>query len=187
VRAGVGLHLMDRQPEQARAALNTIREASAEALREVRSVLDALYPTGEGAPRGPAPGLERLAELTADAGLQVHTTVSGRPRELPAEIDRAAYRIVQEALTNVRRHAGPGASATVIIEYREDSLSVQVDDDGSAPVELGEGSGIGGMRERGTALGGTLSAGPLLDGGWRVRADLPVPPSTVDGAVGGAA
>jgi signal transduction histidine kinase len=182
VRAGVGLHLMDRQPEQARAALNTIRDASAEALREVRSVLDALYPSGKGAPRAPAPGLDRLAELTADAGLPVHTSIGGRPRELPAEIDRAAYRIVQEALTNVRRHAGPGASATVIIEYREDSLSVQVDDDGRDPAALGEGSGIGGMRERAAALGGTLSAGPLLDGGWRVRADLPVPPSTVDGA-----
>jgi signal transduction histidine kinase len=178
VRAGVGLHLMDRQPEQARAALDTIREASAEALREVRSVLDALYPTGEGAPRAPAPRLERLAELTADAGLPVHTTISGTPRELPAEIDRAAYRIVQEALTNVRRHAGAGASATIIIEYREDSLTVQVDDDGRTPPQHADGNGIGGMRERATALGGMLAAGPLLDGGWRVSARLPLLAST---------
>jgi signal transduction histidine kinase len=196
VRAGVGLHLMDRQPEQARAALDTIREASAEALREVRSVLDALYPTGEGAPRAPAPRLALLAELTADAGLQVHTTISGEPRPLPAEIDRSAYRIVQEALTNVRRHAGPGATATIIIEYREDHVMVQVDDDGGAGAPAAEpaveGNGIGGMRERAAALGGTLSAGPLLDGGWRVLARLPLPstssspppeaPSTPEGA-----
>lgn len=182
VRAGVGLHLMDRQPEQARAALDTIREASAEALREVKSVLEALYPTGEAAPRAPAPGLDRLAQLTAGAGLPVHTTISGTPRPVPAEIDRAAYRIVQEALTNVRRHAGPIASATVIVDYREEFLTVQVDDDGRLGTLPAEGSGIGGMRERATALGGTLTAGPLLDGGWRVRAELPLRPSTQDGA-----
>ncbi len=181
MRAGVGLHLMDRQPEQARAALSTIREASAEALREVKSVLDALYPLGEGAPRAPAPGLDRLAHLTSDAALPVHTVVSGVRREVPAEIDRAAYRIVQEALTNVRRHAGPHPSATVVIEYREDCVMVQVDDDGHTASPIGEGSGVAGMRERATALGGKLEAGPLLDGGWRVSARLPITPSTVDG------
>jgi len=181
VRAGVGRHLMDREPEQARAALDTIKQASAEALREVHSVLDALYPQGQAAPRAPAPRLDRLDELTVDAGLPVHTTISGEPGPLPAEIDRAAYRIVQEALTNVRRHAGAGATATILIEYQgKDRLLVQVSDDGGgrgvAVIPAGEGNGIGGMRERAAALGGTLTVEPLPGGGWRVRALLPVPP-----------
>jgi signal transduction histidine kinase len=179
VRAGVGLHLMDRQPDEARAALDTIKQASAEALREVQSVLNALYPTGQAAPRAPAPGLDRLGELTTDAGLPVHTTVGGEPRPLPAEIDRAAYRIVQEALTNVRRHAGAGATATITIEYRPEELVVQVEDDsgGRGPVAApaAPGNGISGMRERATALGGSLTAQPLLEGGWQVRARLPLP------------
>jgi signal transduction histidine kinase len=180
VRAGVGLHLMDRQPEEARAALDTIKQASAEALREVQSVINTLYPTDQGAPRAPAPRLERLDELTVDAGLPVHATISGEPRLLPAEIDRAAYRIIQEALTNVRRHAGAGATATVTIEYRPDGpLVVQIDDNGGgrppADVPVAAGNGISGMRERARALGGSLTAQPLPDGGWRVHALLPVP------------
>ncbi|HCT79369.1 MAG TPA: two-component sensor histidine kinase [Micromonosporaceae bacterium] len=180
VRAAVGLHLMDRQPDQARAALDTIKQASAESLREVQSVLNALYPTGEGAPRAPAPGLDRLDDLTVDAGLPVHTTMGGEPRPLPAEIDRAAYRVIQEALTNVRRHAGPGASAKVVIEYQpEDQLLVQIEDDGgvSGPVSatFAEGNGISGMRERASTLGGSLTAQPLPEGGWRVRALFPLP------------
>jgi len=182
VRAGVGRHLMDREPEQARAALDTIKQASAEALREVRSVLDALYPQGQEAPRTPAPRLERLDELTVDAGITVDTTISGQARPLPTQIDRAAYRIVQEALTNVRRHAGAEATASILIEYQgEDRLVVQVSDDGGRRGETvtpaGEGNGIGGMRERAGALGGTLTASPLLGGGWLVRAELPLPPN----------
>ncbi|HZM75618.1 MAG TPA: sensor histidine kinase [Candidatus Limnocylindrales bacterium] len=182
VRAGVGRHLLDREPEQARAALDTIKQASAEALREVHSVLDALYPQGQSAPRAPAPRLPRLDELTVDAGIAVHTTISGQARALPAEIDRAAYRIVQEALTNVRRHAGPDATASILIEYREENrLVVQVSDDGGrrgVPVApASEGNGIGGMRERTKALGGSLHAAPLPGGGWLVRAEFPLPPS----------
>jgi len=180
VRAGVGLHLMDRQPDHARTALETIRLASSEALREVRSVLDLLYPADEAAPRAPAPGLDRLRELTDGAGLPVRTTINGVPRLLPAEIDRAAYRIVQEALTNVRRHAGMRASAAVTIDYqRAEEVVIEVEDDGGHAGPVGaaapEGTGIGGMRERAIALGGSLTAGPLPLGGWQVRAVLPIP------------
>jgi signal transduction histidine kinase len=179
VQAGVGLHLMDSRPEQARAALGTIKQASAEALREVRSVLASLYEAGQAAPRTPAPGLDRLAELTVDAGLPVHTATVGTPRPLPAEVDRAAYRIVREALTNVRRHAGAGTTATVMIEYVGEELVVRVDDDGggtaTASEPVTEGTGIDGMRERAAALGGSLTVGPL-DPGFRVEARLPVPP-----------
>ncbi|WBB97866.1 MULTISPECIES: sensor histidine kinase [unclassified Solwaraspora] len=184
VRAGVGLHLMDRDPEQARAALEAIAQSSAEALREVRAVLDTLYPRGEAAPRAPAPGLDRLGELTDDAAVPTRTVIDGPARPLPAAVDRAAYRIVQEALTNVRRHAGPGAAATVTIGYRQDAVMLQIDDDGAgapgpaasvAPAPAG--NGITGMRERAAALGGELTAGPAPDGagGWRVRAHLPLP------------
>jgi len=189
IRAGVGLHLMGREPDQARVALDTIQQTSAEALREVQSVLNTLYPARGAAPRAPAPGLDRLDGLTADAGLPVRTVVSGEPRPLPAGIDRAAYRIVQEALTNVRRHAGPGATATITIEYRPEALVIQIDNggtraaaSGSAPQASPEaatapaGNGITGMRERAAALGGSLTTGPSLDGGWRVHASLPFDP-----------
>ncbi|WP_326549301.1 sensor histidine kinase [Micromonospora sp. NBC_01813] len=185
VRAGVGLHLMDRDPEQARAALDAIAQSSAEALREVQTVLNTLYPSGEAAPRAPAPGLDRLGELTDDAAVTTRTVIDGTARPLPAAVDRAAYRIVQEALTNVRRHAGAGAAATVTIGYRQDALVIQVDDDGAgaplsvpAPRPAPAGNGITGMRERAAALGGELTAGPAPDGvgGWRVRAILPLDP-----------
>jgi signal transduction histidine kinase len=180
IRAGVGLHLMGREPDQARIALDTIQQTSAEALREVHSVLNALYPTGTAAPRAPAPGLDRLDGLTADAGLPVRTVVSGEPRPLPPGIDRAAYRIVQEGLTNVRRHAGPGAAATITIEYKPEALVIQIDDNGATPSDpapqASPGNGITGMRERAAALGGVLTAGPSPEGGWQVHASLPLDP-----------
>jgi signal transduction histidine kinase len=179
VRAGVGLHLMGRQPEQAQAALDAIQQTSAEALREVQSVLTVLYPSGQAAPREPAPGLDRLDDLTVDAGIPVHTTICGDARPLPAEIGRAAYRIVQEALTNVRRHAGSGATATILIGYGPAELTVRVDDDGGGrPVPATEpvdGNGITGMRERTAALGGTVGARRTDTGGWRVDARFPLP------------
>jgi signal transduction histidine kinase len=171
VQAGVGLHLMDGQPEQARTALLAIKQASAEALREVRSVLGVLRVEDEQAPRTPAPSLANLDALVADAGAVA--VVDGQPIKLPAELDRAAYRIAQEALTNVRRHAGPGAQAQVTIGYAADALTVRVHDDGSGGEPSGDGNGIAGMRARAAALGGTLAAGPAPDGGFLVEARLP--------------
>jgi signal transduction histidine kinase len=131
--------------------------------------------TDRAAPRAPAPGLDRLDELTVDAGLPVQVTVLGTARPLPAGPDLAAYRIVQEALTNVRRHAGPAATAALTLDYRPDELIVQIDDTGAGGLPDAEGNGISGMRTRATTLEGTLTAGPRPDGGWRVRATLPLP------------
>ena len=175
VQAGVGLHLMDNRPEQAREALTAIKTASSEALREVRAVLGVLRTEDEAAPRQPALGLSRLEELTADAGLPVTTTSSGAPRELPAEVDRAAYRIVQEALTNVRKHAGPDATATISVDYLPTALHLSIRNDGppaEPAVDGGSGTGIAGMRERAQSLGGTLEAGPV-DSGYLVSVLLP--------------
>ncbi|MEU8662588.1 sensor histidine kinase [Actinoplanes philippinensis] len=179
VQAGVGLHLMDSRPEQAREALSAIRTASAEALREVRSVLGVLRTEGEAAPRQPALGLSRLSDLTADAGFPVRTAILGEPRELPAEVDRAAYRIVQESLTNVRKHAGPDPAAVVEIRHAPGALHLSITNTGvtgGAPPPEGS-SGLTGMRARAESLGGTLTAGPAPGGtgGYRVTAVLPVP------------
>jgi signal transduction histidine kinase len=172
VQAGVGLHLMDEQPEQARTALLAIKQASAEALREVRSVLGVLRAEDEQAPRAPAPSLANLPTLAEDAGAR--TVVEGAPRDVPAEVDRAAYRIAQEALTNVRRHAGPSAAATVTIAYSPEALTVRVADDGRGGPVSDAGNGIAGMRARAAALGGTLTAGPGPAGGFQVEARLPI-------------
>lgn len=175
VQAGVGLHLMDNQPEQAREALTAIKTASSEALREVRSVLGVLRTEDEAAPRQPALGINRLGDLTADAGLPVTTTVTGDPRDLPPEVDRAAYRIVQEALTNVRRHAGSDVSATIAVDYLPTALHLAIRNGGGPTppgAEPSEGTGIAGMRERAQSLGGSLEAGPV-DGGYLVSVLLP--------------
>ena len=180
VQAGVALHLIDERPEQARTALAAIKTASNEALSELRSVLDVLRRGYEEPPRSPTLGLARLDDLlskTKATGLTVTTRVDGAPRALPAEVDLAAYRIVQEALTNVTRHAGR-AAATVRIGYGERDLIVQVEDDGrgsSTTAVPGGGRGIRGMRERATALGGELEAGPRAGGGFGVSARLPLP------------
>jgi signal transduction histidine kinase len=179
VQAGVGLHLMDNQPEQARAALTAIKQASAEALQEVRSVLGELRRPDEAAPLTPVPSLDRVAELVADAeaaGLTVTLDMTGWPRPVPAKVSRAVFRIVQEALTNVRRHAGPEAQAKILIEYAQSRLTVTVADNGrgalGVPLDEG-GAGLVGMRERATALGGTFRAGPRPEGGFEVKVELP--------------
>jgi signal transduction histidine kinase len=178
VRAGVGLHIMDEHPEEARASLAAIKEASAEALREVRAVLASLRLDAQdtAAPRAPTAGLGALDALLAAADPPVPLEVEGPARDLPPEVDRAAYRIMQEALTNVRRHAGPAARATATVRYLADSVEIGVCDDGpgvpSGKIEAG--NGLAGMRERAAALGGTLRAGPRAGGGFEVLAILPL-------------
>ncbi|MFJ8114224.1 sensor histidine kinase [Streptomyces sp. NPDC096132] len=174
VQAGVGLALLDADPEQARTALTTIKSASKEALGEVRQVLDTLRTPGD-VPRAPAPGLDRLPELVeqaARAGLTVQ--VEGEPPRLSPGTDLAAFRIVQEALTNVVRHSG-SRHARVRLEPAGGTLRLRIDDDGPATgAEAGgSGNGLAGMRERAAALGGTIEAGPRPDGGFRVLAVLP--------------
>ncbi|MFF9101094.1 sensor histidine kinase [Streptomyces rubrogriseus] len=175
VQAGVGLALLDTDPEQARTALTTIKDQSKEALGEVRQVLDTLRTPGD-APRAPAPGLDRLPELVeqaASAGLTVE--VEGKPPRLSPGTDLAAFRIVQEALTNVVRHSG-SRQARVRLGRDGGTLLLRVDDDGPATgAEAGgSGNGLAGMRERAAALGGTIEAGPRPDGGFRVLAALPI-------------
>jgi signal transduction histidine kinase len=178
VQAGVALHLLDEQPERARPALEAIKDASSETLREMRSVLDILRKPGEQPPRAPTAGVAGLEELVARtkaAGISVDARVSGSPRGLPASVDLAVYRIVQEALTNVARHAHP-AAAHVSLAYTDDAIEIVVEDDG---LRVGEpnghgGNGIAGMRERVAALGGEFSAGPRRDVGFEVRARLPL-------------
>jgi signal transduction histidine kinase len=181
------LHLNTELPEQARTSLAAIKQASKEALSELRSVLDILRQEGEPAARSPTWTLARLEELVsqaAAAGLVVRSESEGEARPLPFAVDVAAFRIVQEALTNVTRHAGP-ATATVRVSYGDRELTVQVDDDGRGPSPHGGapggGKGIVGMRERVAALGGDLQAGPRPDGGFRVLARLPLDGSP-DGA-----
>jgi signal transduction histidine kinase len=179
VQSGVALHLIDEQPEQARTALAAINEASADALREVRSALSVLRGSSEEPPRSPTAGLDGVDELvsrTNGAGLTVSLDIRGKRRPLPASVDLAAFRIVQESLTNVVRHAD-ATTASVELDYGEAELTVQIDDDGrgdGASPSPGSGSGIAGMRERAAALGGQLEAGPLPDQGFRVHALLPL-------------
>ncbi|WP_231930870.1 sensor histidine kinase [Micromonospora coriariae] len=181
MQAEIALHLLPKRPEQAETALTAISRTSREALDELRVTLGAVR---RGAERGPVPGLARLPALRdrlAGTGLAVRLRVVGAPRELPAAVDLAAYRVVQEALTNVLRHAGV-ASAEVTVDYRADELTVEVTDrgagarrDGLDPADDGTGGhGLAGMRERVDALGGRLAVGPRPDGGFRVYARLPV-------------
>ncbi|OKI45023.1 two-component sensor histidine kinase [Streptomyces sp. TSRI0281] len=187
VQAGVGLALLDSDPEQARSALITIKGASKEALDEVRQVLANLRTPGD-APRAPAPGLDRLPELVdqaAGAGLTVTVETEGTETAVPPGTDLAAFRIVQEALTNVVRHSG-SRTALVRIGYGAGRLRLRIDDEGPATGgdAGGSGNGLVGMRERAAALGGTIEAGPRTGGGFRVRAELPLPAAPRDPETG---
>jgi len=179
VQSGVALNLNHDLPGQVAESLSAIRQASKEGLRELRSVLRILRQDGEPAPHAPPPALARLGDLVnhaAAAGLQVRAETGGTVRELPFGVDQAAFRIVQEALTNVTRHAGTD-TATVRVRYGRHDLTVQVDDDGqgrNGGLPRPGGSGIAGMRERAAALGGELHAGPRPGGGYRVTATLPL-------------
>jgi signal transduction histidine kinase len=182
VQAGVGAHLMDREPEQARRSLLAIKDVSAESLAELRATLGVLRgQVGEDGelPRAPAPGLgdlDRLVHGAAGTGLAIELRVQGLEAPLAPAVDVAAYRIVQESITNVLRHAGD-ASARVTVRHRADVLELEVEDDGvgaTLPAPDHEaGHGIAGMAERAASVGGTLETGPRATGGFRVRAVLP--------------
>ncbi|MGW0667536.1 sensor histidine kinase [Streptomyces sp. NPDC002746] len=182
VQAGVAAHVMDKRPDQAKQALAHVREASRSALNELRATVGLLRQSGDPeAPTEPAPGLAVLDELIKTvrrAGLPVEVACApgGNP-PLPAAVDLAAYRVIQEALTNVRKHAGPGAKAEVSVVRVGATAEVMVLDNGrgnQGGTADGGGHGLLGMRERVTALGGTLNAGPRYGGGFRVHAILPV-------------
>ena len=165
VQAGAALHRRD--PAQAEEALGAIKDASKTALRELRATLGML--------RQAEPGLSRVAELAESAGasgLTVRTAIDGVARELPPDVEHAAFRVVQEALTNVAKHADAN-TVVVRLGYGADALSVQVDDDGRGG-DAPPGNGIRGMAERARALGGEVTAAPREGGGYRVRARLPV-------------
>ncbi|MCH0565063.1 MULTISPECIES: sensor histidine kinase [unclassified Streptomyces] len=187
VQAGVAAHVMERRPDQAKEALAHVREASRSALDELRATVGLLRQSGDPeAPTEPAPGLERLDELTGtfrSAGLHVQVLRTDPDITLPAAVDLAAYRVIQEALTNVQKHAGTAAKAEVSVVRVGPRVEISVLDDGAAqdggpaPVpgtQRGGGHGLLGMRERVTALGGTLTTGPRYGGGFRVHAILPV-------------
>ncbi|RST12603.1 sensor histidine kinase [Streptomyces sp. WAC05374] len=174
VQAEVAVHVARKRGEQVPEALLAIQEAGREATRELRATLEALRDDDTAPPRG----LDHLAELVERArgiGLDTTLTIEGRRPDVPAAVDRTVYRIVQESLTNVARHAD-AATATVRIDCRPDALAIRVDDDGRATPDAtpSPGHGLLGMRQRVTALGGRLHAGPRDGGGFTVRAELPV-------------
>ncbi|MEH0981148.1 sensor histidine kinase [Micromonospora sp. CPCC 205556] len=177
LQAEVALHLLARKPEQAEAALTAISRTSKEALDELRVTLTVVRRDEAVDERAPTPGLAQLPQLRdrlAGAGVPVTVEVTGEPRVLPVAVDLAAYRVVQESLTNVLRHAGP-ATAAVRLHHAPTGVEVEVTDTGRGAVSgPGGGLGLAGMRERVTALGGTFSAGPGPGGGFRVAATLPV-------------
>jgi signal transduction histidine kinase len=183
VQASTALHLIDAEPDRARTALAAIKEASHETLQELRATVGALRQADEDAPREPTVGLARVDELvrrTTDAGLQVDVIHQGSPGPLPPRVDLAAYRIVQEALTNVRRHSGAD-EAVVTLTYGPHELRIEVSDagrgsDGNGELvgSAAEGHGLQGMRERAAAVGGSVHAGPRPQGGWSVVSVLPM-------------
>jgi signal transduction histidine kinase len=178
VQAGVTAHVLDKRPEQARETLVTIEQTSARALGELRTTLGMLRDADDR--RAPTPGLGQVEELVGmarEAGLDVKLEVASPARELPSATDQAAYRILQESITNAIRHAGP-ARVTVSLTYGPDDLELRVADDGRGPLATGaeSGRGIVGMRERAALLGGELTAGPRPGGGFQVQASLPLPP-----------
>ncbi len=178
LQAGVALHVLDRRPEQAEIALTAIKQASKDSLDELRATL-AVFRNADGdAPLRPTPGLHDLPDLVSSVhvgGLTAELSVFGETRSVPSSVDLAAYRIVQESLTNVVRHAR-ASKVDVTVQYEDEAITVRVVDDGIGPMPGPEaGQGVTGMRERATSLGGRLSAGAGRDGGFVVHAWLPLP------------
>lgn len=180
VQAGAAQQMVDDDPEYVRAALDTIRTTGTEALSEMRRVVEMLREQDESGALAPQPGAASVSALVEDArvgGLDVSLLVEGEPRQLPAGLDLAVYRIVQEALTNVRRHAA-ASTASVVLRYGSDDVVLEVRDDGagvpSSP-EVAGGHGLVGMRERAALYGGHLET--VSGNGFTVRAVLPVAPA----------
>ena len=182
IQAGSGRSVFDARPGEAREALATIEATSRETLSGLRRMMTGLRradpePGPGQAPLDPAPGLagiEPLAAMTLDAGVQVDVDWHGSREPLPADIDASAFRIIQEAVTNVVRHAGTG-QCRVSISRQDGQLSIEVTDSGRGGSVAGTGYGITGMRERAALLGGDFSAGSRPGGGFRVAARLPLP------------
>ncbi|MFD7132099.1 sensor histidine kinase [Streptomyces sp. NPDC059894] len=190
VQADGAAYVLDAAPDQAKKALETISSTGRQALAEMRRLLGVLR-TGEHQEGGeyvPQPDVEQIEDLVEQcrgSGLPVDFRIEGTPRPLPSGVELTAYRIVQEALTNTRKHGGPDAGASVRLVYFDDGLGLLVEDDGKgAPHELydeggadGRGHGLIGMRERVGMVGGTLDAGPRPGGGFRISALLPLKPT----------
>ena len=182
IQAGAGRRVFDARPDEARDALAAIEATSRETLSGLRRMMTGLRHAEPGpgpgqAPLGPAPGLadlERLAAMTLEAGVKIDVDWHGSREPLPADIDLSAFRIIQEAVTNVVRHAGT-SQCQVSIDQQDGQLSIEVTDSGRGGAVAGTGYGITGMRERATLLGGDFSAGPRPGGGFRVATRLPLP------------
>ncbi|MFD5586265.1 sensor histidine kinase [Streptomyces sp. NPDC127063] len=190
VQADGAAYVLDAAPDQAKKALETISSTGRQALAEMRRLLGVLrtgepQEGGEYVPQPDVQQIEDLVEQCRTSGLPVDFKVEGTPRPLPSGVELTAYRIVQEALTNTRKHGGPNAGASVRLVYFDDGLGLLVEDDGKgAPHELyeeggidGRGHGLIGMRERVGMVGGTLDAGPRPGGGFRISALLPLKPA----------
>jgi signal transduction histidine kinase len=187
VQAGVAGHLLDRQPEQAREALDHVRAAARSVLSEMQAVVTVLREPGESAPDAPTeptPGMDRVDDLLAGfrgVGLTIDTVVRGVPVPLPAAVDLVAYRVVQESLTNVRKHAGK-AAVEIELDYRSENLAITVANTGTGrPARLAAsdagtpgGFGLIGMRERVGSVGGRLTSRPTSDGGFVTAVSLPL-------------
>jgi signal transduction histidine kinase len=178
VQAGVATHVLADRPDQALEALAHIRRTCRAGLDELRDTIGLLREPGEPAvPTEPAAGLAGLADLVASfarSGLRVDHDVAGAARPLPPAVDLTAYRVIQESLTNVRKHAGDVSTARLRLTYERAAVRILVEDDGNAPAPGGGGHGIAGMRERVAAIGGSLEAGPRPGPGFRVSARLPL-------------
>jgi signal transduction histidine kinase len=176
VQAGAARKVLAEKPDTAEQSLRNVESVGHEAMAELRRLLGVLGENGSDAPLQPQPtinDLKMLVERVRDSGLPVEVTVEGEPRPLPAGVDVAAYRIVQEALTNALKYAD-GARTLVAVRYQPDAVEVEVADEGrSATPALGIGRGLLGMRERVALFGGTIDAGKRPEGGYVVRAHLP--------------
>jgi signal transduction histidine kinase len=172
VQAGVAADVIDDAPEEAKAALQKIREQSRETMSELKSTVGLMRTDAPRAPEPSVAGVDALVDMATGAGVDVELSVAGTARPLPGTIDLTAFRIVQESLTNVVRHANASA-ASVALSYEPDEIVLEVTDNGRGGADGAGGYGLIGMSERAAAVGGTLTAGPAPGGGFRVHARLP--------------